>query len=441
MTINFYNKTGNTDLYLFFDFAPGGATKAEGFANMEYLQPWALPAPESEILPLSLDKPYTCSFEYLNSGTFWYIITNEAGAKTIKDHPSISMGTADPNWVGGFFELTYLEGQDTYFDVTNVDQVGLLCGVEFLDSKGSKTGTCGYGETANDMISGLISACSLATDTSAKVSLTGTDGNTYTKLWGPTVPEVTSQYKGTYDDYITKITENGTTINIQSDSTKGSPHGGTQLDAFNFTGKFGAPDFDMPTGCPIEKSDVVVWFTSDDCTKKGDTTYIFCTKDAINGGTIMSGNSPSGMYVYPAFEYADPSDQSKIKKGGWANNVSLNWTATGVNAVADTTCFQAMISSVLRDLVTAMNLGYIGISEDTNDFTYKDNSTYASQATQDKYMNEWNNYITSNSDSYGMAYSDGTHAKVQFHPAADGSINCHIFGQDDADTKNYWSKS
>ena len=446
MTINFYNKTGNTDLYLFFDYTAAGTTNAVNMPNMTYIQPWKPSNNNNETATLALTDPYTCSFDYLNSGTFWYLVTNEIGAKTIKDNPGVAMGTADPNWVGGFAELSYLSGTtESYFDVTNVDQVGLMCGVEFLESTGNPTGkTCGYGHTANDFIEGLAKACNLPSGTSAKVSITNKQGNSYTKLWGPTVPQVTSQYNKTYDDYINKLTSNGTSITIQSDSTIGSPHGGTQLDAHTFVGQFGQPSFDMPSDSVIKKSDVVLWFKCTepfDSKKKEETTYIFVTKDGMNGGTIMSGSSAGGMYVYPAFEYADPKDQSTIKKGGWANDVSLNWTATGANAVADTTCFQALISSVIRDLITALNLGYIGISSDKKDFTYRDNNTYASAATQAKYTNEWNEYITNNSDSYGMAYSDGTHAKVQFHPDVNGGLNCYIFGQDDKNTTHYWSKS
>ncbi len=442
MTINFYNKSGNKDLYLFFDYATGGTSGAVNMPNKTYIQPWS----SSNKTPLALTDPYTCSFEYLNSGTFWYIIANAEGAKTIKDNPGVAMGTADKNWVGGFAELSYISGTtESYFDVTNVDQVGLLCGVEFLDSDSKPTGkTCGYGETATKFIDGLAKACNLVDGTSAKVSITGTDSNTYTKLWGPTVPEVTSQYNKAYDDYIIALTNNKTNITIVSDNTKGSPHGGTQLEPHTFTGQFGQPDFDMPAGAAIKKSDVVLWFKCTepfDSTKKTEDTYIFVTKDGMNGGTIMSGSSAGGMYIYPAFEYANPKKQSEIIKGGWANDVSLNWTATGVNAVADTTCFQALIDSVIRDLITAMNLGYIGVTAETINFTYRDDGTYASAATQAKYMNEWNQYITSNSDSYGMAYTDGTHAKVQFHPDVNGGLNCYVFGQDDADTSKYWSKN
>jgi len=438
MTLNFYNKTGNKDLYLFFDYDDGdnsGSKEVTGFTDLTYKQPWADGT-------LALDKPFTCSFTYINSGTFWYIITNSTGAKTIAANPGVAMGTADKNWVGGFFELTYLKDQDTFFDVTNVDQMGLLCGCEFKDSTGASKGHAGYGKTADDMIAGLISACDLSATTSAKISIS-TDSGTYTKLWGPTVPEVSSEYNKTYDDYIDAIKSNGTVMNILSDSTIKSPHGGTQLNGFNFSGQFGEPTFDLPAGCPISKSEIIAWFKgkeSDPNPSDTDETYIFLTKEGLNGGTIMSGNSAGGMYVYPAFEYADPSDQSTIKKGGWASNVSLNWTATGSQAVALTTCFQATISSVIRDLITAMNLGYIGVTEAKKDFTYKDLATYATSENQEKYLNNWNNYITENSDSYGMAYSDGTHAKVQFHPPADGSIDCYIFGQANKQTEDYWSK-
>ncbi|MBL4604420.1 MAG: hypothetical protein JKY02_01775 [Flavobacteriaceae bacterium] len=446
MTINFYNKTGNKNLYLFFAYADDSQTSGvTGFSNLSYPQPWADGS-------LAKTDPHVCSFDYLNSGTFWYILTNDTGAKTIKNHPGISMGSEDPNWVGGFFELTYLKSDTvTYFDVTNVDQVGLLCGAEFVDSNGAAAGHCGYGETAKNLIAGIETACDLTSGTPAKKTINGTGDNasdTYTKLWGPTVGLVSGEYNAIYTKYINKITTNGTKLTINSDSTKSNQvtHGGTQLDSFKFTGAFGQPTFDMPTGSKIKKSDVVLWF---ECTevidpaKTSETTYIFFTKEAIDSGTIASGNSAGGMYIYPAFEYTDPNakDPSKIIKGGWANNVSLNRTAIGADAVKNTTCFQAMISSVGRDVVTAMNLGYIGISAATKDFTYKVTSTYATAATQSKYINQWNKYITDHSDSYGMAYSDGTHAKVQFHPKPDGTINCFIFGQDDKDTSDFWSKN
>lgn len=446
MTINFYNKTGNEDLYLFFNYADDSKTSGvKGFSNLTYLQPWAVAA-KGKSNPLALTDAYICSFDTLNSGTFWYIVTNKTGSETIKANPGTAMGSEDPNWVGGFFELTYLSADPvTYFDVTNVDQVGLLCGVDFLDSSGTKTGHCGYGETANDLIAGLETACDLSATTKAKKTITGTGANkdTYTTLWGPTVPIVSSEYNAAYDSYIAAIAKNKTKMTINSDSTKSNvvTHGGTQLDSFKFTGYFGQPT-SMPTGSSIDASEVVLWFESTDCVKAGETTYIFFTEDAINGGTIMSGSSAGGMYIYPAYEYTDPTSKTpaKIIKGGWANNVSLNWTATGANAVKNTTCFQAMISSVGRDVITAMNLGYIGVTAAKVDFTYKVESTYATAATQKKYINRWNEYITENSDSYGMAYSDGTHAKVQFHPASDGSINCYVFGQADADTDTYWSK-
>jgi hypothetical protein len=441
MKINIYNKTGNKDLYLFLDYAESGTTNMT-VDNMTYIQPWK----GDNLNTLDLKDPFPLSFDYLNSGTFWYIITDEAGAATIKEKPHTAMGTGVPNWVGGFFELSYVEGAtEAYFDVTNVDQVGLFCGVNFLDEKGVATGHAGYGKTADDMIAGLITACKLSADTSAKYTINGTDGKTYTNLLGPTQPSVSSQYNAGYKDYINAIAANSTKITINSDSTISNTvtHGGTQLKSFEFTGYFGQPD-SMPKGATIDASEVVLYFK---CTeeinpnKKGEDTYIYFTEEAINSGTIASGNSTGGMYVYPAFEYTDPNakDPAKIQKGGWANNVSLNWTAIGPNAVKNTTCFMAMISSVGRDVVTAMNLGLIGVTKEKNAFTYKDSSTYATQATQDKYVNQWNKYITSNSDSYGMAYSDGTSAKVLFHPSPNGTIDCYVFGQSDKTTVDYWS--
>lgn len=430
MKIEFYNDLGCKDLYLFFDYVNTPNTSGvKGFKNLTYYQPW-------KDGTLKLTDPYRCSFDWIDSGTFWYLVTNKTGANTISSHPNIPMGTADPNWVSGFFELTSLKNVGTaYFDITNVDQIGLFCGIKF--SNGEK---CGYGRPATTFIEDVIKVCNLYSNTTAKKTITGMDGHSYTKLWGPTVPPVTSQYSNTYKSYLEAIQKNSTSMRFKADSTKGSPHGGTQLGSFTFDGAFGEPE-NLPPGSSLQKSDVVLWFKAENCTSLGKTTYIFFTADAINGGTIMSGNSTRGMYVYPAFEYADPANPGTIKKGGWAENVSLNWTATGPNAVKDTTCFQAMISSVGRDLVTALNLGYVGVTPEHKSFVYGETSTYASEATQAEYINKWNKYVTDHSDSYGMAYSDGTHAKVLFHPPTDGTIECHILKQDDPNTSKYWSKS
>jgi len=444
MKINIYNKTGNKDLYLFLDYDSSGTTGMT-VDNMTYIQPWK----GDDLNTLALSDPFPLSFDYLNSGTFWYIVANETGADTIKNNPHTAMGTADPNWVGGFFELSLIAPTEAqkksgnvpipFLDVTNVDQVGLFCGMTFSEVGAKTQGKCGYGKTADDMISGLITACNLGSDTTAKVSITGTDGKTYEKLWGPTVPGIQEQYNKIYAEYISEINSNGTILNIDSDSTIGSPHAGTQLEKFTFSGKFAQPDFDLPTGCPIEKSQIVAYFKGTENGKKpadASETYIFLTAEGLNANTIASGNSSGGMYVYPAFEYADPKDQSKIIKGGWASDVSLNWTA---DTFAQTTCFQAAISSVIRNLIVSMNKGFIGVSPKKANFTYDDSATYASEATQQKYQNEWNNYITNNSDSYGMAYSDGAKAKVLFNPTPDGTIECYIFGQSDKETVNYWS--
>lgn len=230
MKINFHNNLGNKDLYLFFDYANNANTVGvQGFGKMQYLQPW-----RDGTLPLS--SPYTCSFEWIDSGTFWFLVTNTAGAETIASHPNIPMGTADKNWVGGFFELTSLKADtQAYFDITNVDQVGLLCGIKFSNGK-----NCGYASPANDFISGLEKICSLEANTPAKVEINGTDGKPYTKLWGPTVPEVTSEYNKLYIDYLTALAKNTTQVTITADGTLGDiAHCGTKLPAITFTGAFG----------------------------------------------------------------------------------------------------------------------------------------------------------------------------------------------------------
>lgn len=94
MTINFYNSTANKDLYLFFNYANIAKTVGvTNFAGMTYYQPW-------KDGTLDLSKPYVCTFDWIESGTFWYLVANQAGTLTISKNPNKAMGTADKNWVG-----------------------------------------------------------------------------------------------------------------------------------------------------------------------------------------------------------------------------------------------------------------------------------------------------------------------------------------------------
>ena len=60
-------------------------------------------------------------------------------------------------------------------------------------------------------------------------------------------------------------------------------------------------------------------------------------------------------------------------------------------------------------------------------------------ATPNKYENKYNKYVVSNSNSYGMAYSDAAHAKVQFLTSGNVTVDLHVFGASNEATGNYYN--
>ena len=444
-TIEIYNKTTNKDLMLY--FLNGG--KDENNVNLKgiptpqkYLQPW-------ESGKLKLTEPYICSYESIESQTLWYLLGNKDDPSFIQDlyDKGIAPGNGAPWWLGGFFEFSKLPGNKNYWDMTNVDQIGLFAG--FDDGRVK----WGYKITPVSMISKIKSAYPTLQGAPPKspthpgqnlpsaLTTVNVGDKTYQKLQGPT-DDWAYYYTSLPVKYLEEVKTNGIEVTLAGDAThdNSNPHCGEQMDAFIFEGKFYNGNYKAPAGVTLpgdlKAEDVVLAVT---CVKPPapckKAVTVFYTKDAICGKTILCGNSPAGVYVHNAVQVGTGGGNVQDKE--WASNVGLNWTTgAGPTMVYDTSCFQAMINSLARDIIIGFNDGRIP----TKSGSKYDSSTKPAIIEEPQYVNLWNKTIVSNSDSYGMAYSDGSgKSKVLYHPAADATVKVYVFAPDDKGVSAYYT--
>ena len=299
----------------------------------------------------------------------------------------------------------------TYWDLTNVDGIGMLCGMTSNDPGLTK---CGYKQPQTQFSSSALSASGLTTSSTAWKGCGPKEGKSYKyhKLLGPTL--CPDQYSSKYTDYLNLLKTNGVKITLYSDDTTKDPdHSGPGLKSSSFTGQFSNPK-------TIDNvKNVVLKLTSE----PNFATELYFTTDALNGNTVVTGNSAKGLYV---------------KKGGdfIAKDVSINWINSG--PVSATTRLQAWVDSVSsRGIICALNCGEIPTTKDS-EYDQKDQSTWV-PAEKTKYGNPYNNYIVQNSNSYGMAYSDAAHSKVQFLTSNNITVDLYLLAANDPDTSKYYN--
>lgn len=478
--INIYNLTGNPDLIIYFQNG-GDAKNNTGLKNFpvnqpKYIQPWSSkPWSGEQQTPLALDQPFTCSYDTIESQVIRYLMGNKNDPSFVLDNyiKGIAPGTGAPWWIGGFFEFTGLKNQQNYYDITNVDQMGLFAGY----SDGITT--WGYGKTPIEMIEaveaivpevkqnnptpvnpesksnppGRLPAALIDLSITYKDAVTKENvTKTFQKLQGPT-GLYAYYYIKLPKEYLDKVTGAGVNADVLGDSTitnaNPPPHCGPQMPAFKFEGRFFDGNYKAPKGVTLPENlkpeDVVLALT---CIKppiqpekingrivKPKPVTVFYTKAALNPKTILSGDSSNGVFIHNAYNvgigngavkyYVEWVTTNDVSYKDTGKGVGLNWVTPVGDPVYSTSCFQAMINSLARDVIIGFNEGTIPMTPGST-FNSQDHKTvYGKQ-----YINQWNSIIVSNSDSYGMAYSDGAgKSKVLYHPPKDGTVNVYVYDQ------------
>lgn len=404
VTLNIYNDIGNKDLWLYLQYANNSqaVNVSSALPNGKYVQPW-----QSGQLPLN--SPLTFTFSNIDGGKLYFglmgpnskqFLTNNAAPPTNSDA------------FFGFVEFAYLKTDPhVTWDISNVDQLAMLCGMKCSDPSPPTNPAftkCGYAALSQPlMLQGLLQACNLPANTSTNVAyLQCGPSLQYRKLASPSIAP--AAYQKIMNDYLAQLAQNTVTVKLFSDDLRsiGGPASVT------FTGKFQTPKINSAISTT---NPVVLTLVGNDTAK----TTIYLTTIALNGQTIFRSDSDGGMYIY----------QNGQPVAG-AQNVHLNYSSPSPGY------FGKEISSVVRNLLTAMNLGEIAY---TKNATYdQSNSSTWVPAYSGKYSNTFNKFIVNSSNSYGMPYSDAAHSKVQYFSSGNATLQLHALAPNDSSTYTYY---
>jgi hypothetical protein len=407
VTVNIHNDIRNKDLWLYLQYtADGNSINVNpDLPNGQYKQPW-----QSEAL--ALNQPFKFTFQNINGGKLYFGLM---GPNSVQFFSNNAAPPSNSDAFFGFIEFAFLT-TDTHvtWDISNVDQLAMLCGLQCNNNgpppAGSPTFTkCGYNTVGQPLLlAGLLKACNLPANTNTNSAYLACGPSLqYRKLASPSI--ITAPYQSIMDNYLTQLANNGVKVTFVSDDlvSIGGPA------SVNFSGTFGVPTINPS----INSTDpIVLTLTGDD----SDKTVIYLTNQGLNGTSVFQSDSSEGMYVY----------QNGVQK---ADNVHLNWASPPPGYLGQE------VSSVVRNLLTSMNLGEIKYSKNA---VYNQNYpvTWA-KAYSGKYYNFYNKFIVERSNSYGMPYSDAAHAKVQYYSSPNATIDLHALAPLDPLTFKYYDAS
>ncbi|HBM16339.1 MAG TPA: hypothetical protein DD381_08380, partial [Lentisphaeria bacterium] len=392
INVNLHNDTGQ-DVYAYLDYQPPTTIITKNLLI------------DGKFHKIMKGETYKFVTSYINSGNLFFAIPGSESKSFIYEGGK-TQPPANGDAFSGFIEFSYVQGSPVYWDASNVDSVGMLYGVQLTDLDQDYSPKFGYKYPQADFINNLIEYCQFTQSEQKDAYKSFTiDRQKFSKLLGSTVcPQA---YSSKYSEYLKALRENIIEVTFYSDDMsndkvhiKNNPYILWPNTAFN--GSF----YDAATVDGI--NNVILKLTSQD---ESTMTTIYLTTDALNGNTVVQSNSSKGMYVRGP-EGCNDKD---------ANNVSLNWTG---KTPATTTQFQAWVDSVTRGLLCDLNLGLIPVAPKDDHYDQNNQKTWDKSG---KYANRYNQYIVNNSNSYGMAYSDAAHSKVQFVTTGNVLADVYLF--------------
>ncbi|MEK6260351.1 MAG: hypothetical protein AABP62_17165 [Planctomycetota bacterium] len=417
ITLVIHNDTAEPEVWLYMNCA--SSTGLTNIVNQKYAQPW------KAIKPADM-KPLTVTFKNIDSGNLSFGLMGPGSQGYLDSMQPLFNKPISPKSDAffGFIEFTYLK-TDTQatWDLSNVDSVGMLCGMTCPEFSGGKC--CGYNTTSQtDFVTNILKASSLDDKSSAYMKCG--PKLAYGKVLSPTLAP--QAYHGVMARYLAQLEAKGINVVLSSDplqnySTCGQQIGGPG--AVKFTGKF------QPAAKVDDVDNVILKLAGQDA----DKTTIYLTTTALNGTSAFAADSDGGVYVY----------QGKTLVG---NNVHLNWGTPCSDipalpkpvpaALKTKLALQAQVSSIIRNLITAMNLGEIPYAKEGQTYDQNDPKTWVPAYTGE-YSNLYNQYVVTHSNSYGMPYSDAAHSKVQYHSGGNSTVQLHLLGAKDPKTATYFN--
>ena len=338
----------------------------------------------------------------------------------------------------GLFEFTLLSTDTVgYWDISNVDWIGMLCSVKCTaGGYPDATWQLGYYKKASELISMITNEYQF---TPAQADQVLIHSNAWPSGWAKLIapnhevtPYVDSQGgKSHLVDYLYSLESNSVPLCLKANLpstdtghfTGPNPPGWQERVAAlgsapaAFTGKFqcSAPVDDPSLPGPGLTNQIVLVLSNAAC-----GTVLYYSTDGINPGTTYQNDSSGGLWV----RYC-----TDINAGTW------QWVMTNrhLNCVTpdNPSLFEDWVASLANKICYSLNAGLIPTnSNPANVFTFSGNDALVPAETNTwKYppyeVNMYNNVIVNNSDSYGMGYSDANPLgvkKVVMQTLKDGGV-------------------
>ncbi|MFC1461010.1 FG-GAP repeat domain-containing protein [Verrucomicrobiota bacterium] len=339
----------------------------------------------------------------------------------------------------GLFEFSLL-ATDTigYWDISNVDMIGMLCSVKCTTGGyPNATWQLGYYKKSAELISLVTNEYQFTSEQADQVLIhSNAWSSSWTKLMAPN-HEVDAYVdspggKTHLVDYLYRLESNSVPVclkaNVPSTDT-GHFTGASPADwqdrvaalgttPASFTGKFqwkSSVVVNPPIPGPGLTNEIVLVLSNQAC-----GTVLYYSTDGINPATTYRSDSDGGLWVLYCTD---------TNAGTW------EWVMTNshLNCVSseNPSLFEDWVASLANKACYSLNAGLIPTnSNPINTYTFSGYDTLVPTETNTwEYppyqVNMYNNIIVSNSDSYGMGYSDANPLgvrKVVNQTQKDGAI-------------------
>ena len=387
---------------------------------------------------------WTLTITNINSGNLKY------GIDPVHEMENYSK-VSDPDvhlMFDGLFEFSLL-ATDTvgYWDISNVDWIGMLCSVSCTaGGYPDATWQLGYYKTLAELISLVANEYQFTSAQAAQVMITSNAwSSSWTKLMAPN-HEVDAYVnspggKTHLVDYLYRLESNGVPVclkaNLPSTDTNhftgaNPPDWQNRVATLgttpaSFTGNFqwkSSVVVNPPIPGPGLTNEIVLVLSNEAC-----GTVLYYSTDGINPETTYRNDSDGGLWVLYCTD---------IDAGTWEwvmTNRHLNCVTAG-----NPSLFEDWVASLANKVCYSMNAGLIPTnSNPANVYTFSGFDDLVPTETNSwEYppyeVNMYNNVIVNNSDSYGMGYSDANPLgvkKVVRQTEKDGAIvELHLLDPD-----------
>ncbi|MCF7791837.1 MAG: hypothetical protein K9L78_03855 [Victivallales bacterium] len=347
--------------------------------------------------------------------------------------PSSDDTDTDPVWsmngkdnLSGFIEFTQLiTDKKITCDLSNVDGIGLLCGLGGLPKEQTESGKAGYAKCQTNLIAGIQNLkqnnIPFPNDALIPVKINGT---VYNKVIAPgkSPSKPWKDFIGTYYDKVLGI---NLVLKLSVADNGGVKWTGNQYSS----GKIikGITKKGKPVKIAVELHSTYT------LNSKKYNWSVYIVKDVWNRETINKADTDGGLYIRT--NYPLPSSVPGFYHDGkqyGVNDRHINWKAV---SGSDQPVYCKNVTALLRDLMVGFQLGKVN-PEGTSYTSPSDNTPVYKYGG-----NLYNKFIMDNSDSYGNPYSDNAAngGQVLYNPKS--SFSLHILSPNDPDTGKWYQKN